>query len=180
MNHRLHLRLEQLERATENLLDAAEAIGSAATTAPGPGQWSAAQVVYHLVLAETGIMAYLQKKLAASEQLQRAGLGGQFRSGLLRLLLRLPGLRFKTPPRAGIEPDPAQVPPLPELRRQWAQVRRQLEQLLNEFPGRQLNRAIFKHPRSGMLTIGQTLDFMLDHVLHHQQQMRRIGKAVSR
>lgn len=178
MNHRLHVRLEQLERATDTLLRTAEALGPAITTAPGPGQWSAAQVVHHLVLAETGINAYLQKKLASSEQLHRGGVGTQLRSWLLRVLLRLPGLRFKTPKRAGIEPDAASVPPLPELRRQWEQARRQLEQLLNEFPGRQLNHAIFKHPRSGMLTIGQTLDFMLDHVLHHQQQLRRIAKAV--
>ena len=178
MNHRLHLRLEQLERATEILLRAAEALGPAATKAPGPGQWSAAQVVYHLVLAETGINAYLQKKLASSEQLQRGGVGAKLRSWLLRVLLRVPGLKFKAPPRAGIEPDVARMPPLPELRQHWAQERRQLEQLLNEFPGKQLNQAIFKHPRSGMLTIGQTLDFMLDHVLHHQQQMRRIVKAV--
>ncbi|WP_375417491.1 DinB family protein [uncultured Hymenobacter sp.] len=178
MNHRLHLRLEQLERATENLLRSTEALGPAATTAPRPGQWSAAQVVQHLLLAETGIVAYLRKKLAAQEQLERGGVRAQLRSGLLRLALRLPGLRFKAPPRAGIEPDAATVPPLPELRQQWAQVRRQLEQLLNEFPGAQLHHAIFKHPRSGMLTIGQTLDFMLDHVLHHQQQLRRITKAI--
>ena len=178
MNHRLHLRLEQLERATENLLRAAEALGPAATTAPGPGQWSAAQVVHHLVLAEAGITAYLQKKLAAQERLERGGVRAQLRAGLLRLALRLPGLRFKTPPRAGIEPA-AQAPPLPELRRQWSQIRRQLEQLLNEFPGTQLHHAIFKHPRSGMLTIGQTLNFMLDHVLHHQQQLRRITKAIN-
>lgn len=179
MNHRLHLRLEQLERATENLLRAAEALGPAATTAPGPGEWSAAQVVQHLLLAETGIMAYLQKKLASQEQLRRGSAGAQLRSWLLRIALRLPGLKFKVPPRAGIEPPATNVPPLPELRRQWEQVRRQLEQLLNEFPGPQLHHAIFKHPRSGMLTIGQTLDFMLDHVLHHQQQLRRIGKAIN-
>lgn len=180
MNHRLHLRLEQLERATENLLRAAEALGPAAATSPAPGQWSAAQVVQHLVLAEAGINAYLQKKLASSEQLRRGGLRAQLRSWLLRIALRLPGLKFKAPPRAGIEPSATHLPPLPELRRQWEQVRRQLEQLLNEFPGPQLHHAIFKHPRSGMLTIGQTLDFMLDHVLHHQQQLRRIEQGVMR
>ena len=178
MNHRLHLRLEQLERATENLLRAAEALGPAATTAPAPGQWSAAQVVQHLLLAETGIIAYIRQKLASSEALRRGGLKARLRSFILRLALRLPGLKFKAPPRAGIEPDAATTRPLPEMRQQWQQLRRQLEQLLNEFPGTQLHHAIFKHPRSGMLTISQTLNFMLDHVLHHQQQVRRIAKAV--
>jgi uncharacterized damage-inducible protein DinB len=30
-----------------------------------------------------------------------------------------------------------------------------------------------------MLTIYQTLDFMVDHVLHHQGQLTRIARAVA-
>ena len=71
-----------------------------------------------------------------------------------------------------------EVPALPELRTQWEATRRHLERLLNEYPGKLLSRAIFKHPRSGMLTIHQTLDFMLDHVLHHQKQVERIAAKV--
>ena len=134
--------------------------------------------MHHLLRAETGITAYIRQKLASNEKLRRGGFRAHLQSFVLRLALRLPGLRFKTPPRAGIEPAPVNTPSLPELRQQWQQLRRQLEQLLNEFPGAQLHHAIFKHPRSGMLTISQTLDFMLDHVLHHQQQLRRIARAV--
>ena len=56
----------------------------------------------------------------------------------------------------------------------------ELERLLNEFPGRQLNRAIFPHPRSGRITIYQVMEFLLDHLLHHQQQLGRISKALGR
>ncbi|RTQ52265.1 DinB family protein [Hymenobacter gummosus] len=180
MNHRLHLRFEQLERATEQLLTAAEHLGARAYTVPGPGQWSAAQVVHHLLSAEAGIAQYVQHKLLEADQLGRRTLTMRLRAILLRLALRLPGTRFKAPSRlADLTPaDPGQLPPLPELRRQWASTRRQLEQLLNEFPGPLLARAIFKHPRVGMLTITQTLDFMLDHVLHHRQQLTRISKAL--
>jgi uncharacterized damage-inducible protein DinB len=93
-------------------------------------------------------------------------------------LLRLPFLRFAAPPKIkALTTD--EVQPLPVLRAEWESVRRRLERTLNEYPSQLLNRAIFKHPRSGMLTIYQTLDFMVDHVLHHQRQLTRIARAVA-
>ncbi|MBO0356699.1 DinB family protein [Hymenobacter sp. BT186] len=177
MNHRLHLRFEQLERATNHLLQSAEALGNRAHQSPGAGQWSAAQVVHHLLISETGINHYIDKKLRSTEELQKAGLPHKLKSMLLRVLLRLPGIKFKAPPKLKAL-TPEQMPPLPELRHEWESVRRSLEQILNEYPGNLLNRAIFKHPRSGMLTIYQTLDFMLDHILHHQRQLNRIAKTL--
>ncbi|NVO85899.1 DinB family protein [Hymenobacter terrestris] len=177
MNHRLHLRLERLERATNHLLATVEEMGKQATVAPGPEQWSAVQVVQHLLVAETGVGQYIEKKLREADKLRPTGLAGFLKSRLLRLALRLPGLRFKVP-RYLAELTPAEVPALPELRTQWETTRRQLERLLNEYPSKLLSRAIFKHPRSGMLTIHQTLDFMLDHVLHHQKQVERIQAKV--
>lgn len=180
MNHRLHLRFEQLENATQQLLQSAEHLGPRAYTAPAPGQWSAAHVVHHLLSSEAGIGQYLQQQLRAQDRLRPGNLGMKLRATLLRVLLRLPGMKFKAPGRvAALTPtDAAELPPLADMRRQWAGTRRQLEQLLNEFPGPLTRKAIFKHPRAGLLTIEQTLDFMLDHVLHHRQQLARIGKAL--
>ncbi|PJJ59897.1 DinB family protein [Hymenobacter chitinivorans] len=178
MNHRLHIRFEQLEQATTRLLASVEALGEKAHQSPGVGQWSAAQVVQHLLVAETGIGQYISKKIQQEEGLTKTSFMTFVRSRVLRLALRLPFLRFKAPKYlAALTPDT--VPPLPELRADWERVRRQLEQILNEFPSLLLNRDIFKHPRSGMLNIYQTLDFMVDHVLHHQKQLERITKAVS-
>ncbi|MBO3269297.1 DinB family protein [Hymenobacter defluvii] len=177
MNYRLSIRLEQLERATERLIQSAEALGERAHQSPGPGKWSAAQVVQHLLISETGINQYLEKKVLEAEGLQHAGLGHFLRSRVLRVLLRVPFLRFKAPTYLASK-MPVSAPPLPELRQQWASVRRRLEQLLNEYPEHLMRRAIFRHPRSGMLTIAQTLDFMVDHVLHHQKQLERIAKVV--
>ncbi|KAA9339528.1 DinB family protein [Hymenobacter busanensis] len=180
MNHRLHLRFEQLENATEKLLRAAEALGDQSHQVPAPGQWSAAHVVQHLVVAEQGVEQYIQHKLQQKEGLRTADLKGRFRSLLLRVLLRLPGMKFRAPERlAALMPADSAIPSLAELRQQWAATRRKLERLLNEYPSPLMNQAIFKHPRVGMLTIQQTLDFMLDHVLHHQQQLTRIGKTLA-
>ena len=178
MNHRLHLKFEQLERATERLLASAEALGPDKAKAPAPGHWSATQVVHHLLFIEGNIIQYVQKKLQADEALPKVDLFTRLRARFVRLLLRLPGVKFKAPRGVATLTNTGDVPSLPELRQTWEASRRQLERLLNEFPGRQLNRAIFPHPRSGRITIAQVMDFLLDHLLHHQQQMGRITKVL--
>lgn len=92
MNHRLHLKFGQLERATQHLLAATEAPGPDAACASAPGQWAANQVVYHLLLVENSITGYVQKKLLAAEQLTRPNLLTRARVLLMHLLLRLPDL----------------------------------------------------------------------------------------
>lgn len=178
MNHRLHLKFEQLERATEHLLASAEALGPDSAKAPTEGKWSATQVVHHLLFIEDNIVQYVQKKVQADEQLPKVGLFTRLRARLVRLLLRLPGVKFKAPRGVATLTNAGDLPALPELRAHWEASRRGLERLLNEFPGRQLNRAIFPHPRSGRITIYQVMDFLLDHLLHHQQQMGRITRAL--
>ena len=178
MNHRLHLKFEQLEKATARLLAAAEALGPDGDAAPAPGKWSAHQVVHHLLYIESNIIQYMQKKLQADANMPKVGLFTRLRARFVRLLLRLPGLKYKAPRGVATLTDAGNLPPLPELRQTWEASRRQLERLLNEFPGRQLNRAIFPHPRSGRINIFQVMEFLLDHLLHHQQQMGRITKAL--
>lgn len=178
MNHRLHLKFEQLDLATNRLLAAAEALGDEATRSPGPGQWSAAQVVHHLLFIEGNIVRYVDKKLLADEALPKVGLFTRLRAQFVRLLLRLPGFKFPAPRRVAEATNTAELPSLPELRATWEATRRHLERLLNAFPSQQLNRAIFPHPRSGNITIYQVMEFLLDHVLHHQQQLGRISKAL--
>ena len=179
MTHRLHLLVEQLDRATENALAAADALGDRAYVAPVPGQWAAAQVIHHLLTAEQRIVSALQHALTTSSDSWRlATLKNGVRSVLLRMALRLPGLKFKVPPTLAPPPAPETIVPLPALRKQWSSIRRQLEQVLNEFPSAKLNHTVFRHPRAGWLTVGQTVTSILDHTLHHQQQLNRIGKVL--
>ncbi|RZK24556.1 MAG: DinB family protein [Hymenobacter sp.] len=179
MTHHLHLLVEQLDRATEKALASAEALGPRAYVAPVPGKWAAAQVIHHLLTTEQRIVQALRKSLLAGADTWRLGtLKNRLRSLLLRLALRLPGLRFKVPPLLAPPPAAEDIAPLPELREQWASIRRQLEQLLNEFPGHKLRHTVFRHPRAGWLTVGQTVTSVLDHTLHHQQQLNRITKTL--
>ena len=178
MNHRLHLKFEQLERATERLLAAAEALGADQAKAPATGKWSAVQVVHHLLFIEGNIVQYIQRKIQADEALPKVGLLTRLRVQFVRLMLRLPGLKFKAPRGVATLTDTGEVPTLPEMRKTWEASRRQLERLLNEFPSRQMGRAVFPHPRSGRITIYQVMEHLVDHLLHHQQQLARITKAL--
>lgn len=179
MTHRLHLLFEQLDRATERALATAEALGPRAHTPPVPGEWAAAQVIHHLLTAEKAIAMALRQTLAADPAtLRRATYRNGLRALLLRLALRLPGLRFKVPPRLLPPPAPETLSSLPALRAEWAGIRRELEQVLHEFPGTRLHHTVFRHPRAGWLTVGQTLTSILDHTLHHQQQLNRISKVL--
>ncbi len=179
MTHRLHLLIEQLDLATEHALASAEALGPRAYVPPVPGQWAAAQVIHHVLSAELRIVDALQKALSTSHDTWRLGtLTSKLRSAALRLALRLPGLKFKVPPTLPPPPAPEDIEPLPKLREQWHSIRRRLEQVLNEFPGSKLNHTVFRHPRAGWLTVGQTVTSILDHTLHHQQQLNRIAKVL--
>ena len=178
MTHRLHLNFEQLDRATARLLAAAEALGADATRQPAPGAWSATQVVHHLLFIETSMLKAIQSKLQDPDKLLNPKLATRVRALLVRALLRLPGFRFKAPKGVATLTNTNEIPPLAELRDTWQALRRQWEHLLNEYPGPLLGRAIFPHPRSGMLNIYQLLDFLVDHLLHHQQQLNRIAAAL--
>ena len=177
MTHRLSLRLDQLEAATERLLASAEALAARSHARPGPGQWSAAQVVHHLFITETNIIGLVEKKLGQAPG-GRPSLPERLRALLIRVVFWLPGVRVRAPRGVGELTETAEIAPLPALRTEWAATRRRLERLLNEFPGSYLHQGVFRHPRSGLMTIEQTLTFMLDHVLHHQQQLGRIRKAL--
>ena len=150
-----------------------------------PGQWAAAQVIHHLLTAEKSYRVQALRHTLTTDSSHPGGQATLPAAGcgplLLRLALRLPGLRFKVPPTAACRrPHPSHhTRRLPELRAEWASVRRQLEQVLHEFPGTKLSHTVFRHPRAGWLTIHQTLSTsVLDHTLHHQQQLNRIGKVL--
>ena len=178
MTHRLHLKFEQLDRATTRLLALADALGPDATRQPAPGAWSAAQVVHHLLFIEGRMLKVIQSKLQDTANLLNPSLTTRLRALLVRAILRLPNIRVKAPQGVATLTDTNEIPPLETMKADWQTLRRQWEQLLNEYPGPLLGRAIFPHPRSGMLNIYQLMEFLVDHLLHHQQQLARIKAAL--
>ncbi len=168
-------RFDALTHATDALLTAVSALPQP-NARPADGGWSGVQVIRHLMGAETGIITLLEKQAARpATELPTAGLRNWLRSRYMSYVLAKPDRQFKAPARLG-EPLAVEVE-VDHLRHQWAPLHQRLGRLLANFPGTHAGRAVFEHPRAGWLTLDQTLRFMLDHVLHHQQQVERL-KAV--
>ena len=45
------------------------------------------------------------------------------------------------------------------------------KKILQDLPVELEDKFIFKHPRSGMFNIDQTLNFVREHYLHHERQL---------
>lgn len=171
----LYRALDELTHATDQLLAEVAALTDP-NRPPTEGGWSGTQVIRHLLGAEAGILALLDKQARKpAADLPVGGVASWFRSRLMSWQLRRPEKRFKAPARLG-EPT-ADAADLAELRATWAELRARLRTLIEKWPTSHSGRAVFQHPRAGWLTLGQTLRFMTDHVHHHRQQVARLGAS---
>ena len=70
--------LKKLQRFTQerdSLLDELQGLpDEKLNSQPAPDKWSINQVLNHLLMAETGSLKYLQKKLSSDQKLPRIGL----------------------------------------------------------------------------------------------------------
>ncbi|ALJ00305.1 DinB family protein [Rufibacter tibetensis] len=137
---------------------------------PGPNQWSAAQVLFHLARVDQQVVNGLENRLKTRKALKPLKLATKVRSLLLNLLLKLP-IKFKAPPQ--VREVPEQVD-LVSVMQEWKETREKLHNILTAYPTQQLGKEVFFHPRAGMLTMPQTLTFLVEHTEHHRRQMRRL------
>lgn len=139
---------------------------------PGPGRWSIAQVVEHLVLAEELTLRGLvsprpvaNRGLAVVASLRYAVVKGILGSGLARV---------RAPSRAL---HPEGVAGLDALERRWVEAGAGLEAFLRDLPPPRRGERLFRHPAAGWLSLHQMLDFLAFHVRHHHRQVRSIRRA---
>lgn len=140
------------------------------------GKWSSIQVVSHIVKAEMLTLTYIQKKAQTPDSIPMAQASAAFRLALLKVALRSP-LRWKAPGPSAEVPDRALVE---EQIAEWGRLRNEWSEFLEKFPEFLVPRAVFRHPRAGLLNICQTIDFMIEHVDHHTRQIDRILRIIER
>lgn len=141
------------------------------TRQPAPGQWSAAQVIVHLAMAEEAAVAYLGKKLLFGHH-QRPPLTAGLRVLILRMAFASP-LKFKAP---------AFIATIPEVDHatavaRWDAARAALRKAYEALPEERLGQALFKHPFAGRLDLMRGLHTMRIHVRRHAGQVERILTA---
>ena len=137
---------------------------------PSENEWSISQVVTHIINSETGVNKYINNKLKTPNKLPRTGIKNFFASKLLNNKLKSEQ-KLKIPkvlsqPNNGISFD--------ELKENWDKSRLYLINTVENFPKDKMNKAIFKHPVAGKLSINQTLSFMINHLKHHVPQINNL------
>ncbi|RAU83459.1 DinB family protein [Pontibacter arcticus] len=172
MNPRLEAKYLQLEKSRNRLLDKLEVYDEAILTAqPTEGKWSVMEIIAHLIQVDELTLSYIQHKVKKENELKAASFSSELYTILLKLALKS-GMKFKAP--SSIATLASYGEDLQTLRQKWNEVRYQLEDMLTDLPAQVLDKAIFRHPRVGMLTINQTLTFLQDHFDHHMPQVNAL------
>lgn len=140
--------------------------------APGPGRWSIAQVVEHLVLAEEATVRGLHSPRPVPDR----GLAAvaTLRFAMVKAALGSRLVKVRAPSRAL---HPEGVATLDALERRWLEAGAGLEAFLRDLPPPRRGERLFRHPVTGWLSLHQMLDFLAFHVRHHLRQVRSIRRA---
>lgn len=136
------------------------------------GGWSAIQVVHHLIQAELGSLAYLQKKTQDISRSKQAGFLNRVRAFVLNFFLKS-SIKFKVPAVLGDVPESAS---LKETAEKWEGVRASLLQLCLSLPEEAFTRDLFRHPIAGRMNLMQMLDFFDSHFQRHLKQIEGVLK----
>ncbi len=134
---------------------------------PANGGWSAGQTLYHCAFAESGTILVISKNLAENKVTAKSDIGSVFRNILLVIFLKLP-LKFKAPKVVSKVPESISID---EIKNYFDKNTTDFTKILNDLPTDLEDKFIFKHPRSGLFNIGQTLNFTREHYLHHERQL---------
>lgn len=176
MHKSLQNRYNRLQSAKNNILQLASTIEeSKQNKQPKEGAWSVNQIIYHLMNAEKGTVAYINKKKLGIKEIQNTNLATTFRYFILLSSLILP-IKWKAPAVVSYAPENLN---LQDLIAEWEKVRAEMQTLLTEIEPNHLNKELFKHPLAGRLNIKQTLGFMYHHINHHYKQVERTISALN-
>lgn len=175
MNDKLMRRFDRLEAVRKRIDARVDGIDVAKLCrAPAPGRWSAAQVIGHLVKAETLSLSYIAKKASDPSKLRRAGLSHALKSILVIAVMRVP-MKFRAPEI--VAEVPANEDPT-ELRERWRTMRGEMRTLLESIPDELLGTLLYKHPVAGPMTLESAIDFMIAHATRHAGQIDRVLRAM--
>lgn len=161
-------RLEKTRIQLEQLLK--EYSAEQLNKTPPPGGWSPAEVLKHILDVESGTLMYCENKLHKhGTDLKNTGFRERRNTLLLRLALRSP-LRFHVPSALPEVKGPYDAE---ALLRQWTELRERYRAFTLSFPAELEQARLFRHPRAGMLNLGQTLSFLQAHLNRHLKQLKR-------
>ena len=166
-------RLALLARETEEIFADLTVLDAEMLQKKGKG-WSVIQVLSHLNMAESLSLSYMKKKVQAGEKMARIGVINNIRMWVTCGFLTT-GLKWKAPSYIS-QPDGNHT--LQEVSDLWTSTRKEIGRYIDEYPADLLDRAVYKHPMAGRLSLMQAIDSFIYHQRHHVHQIRRIRKEL--
>ena len=143
---------------------------------PKENAWSVLQIMQHVMKAEAGAIAYVQKKLSFDPTLEKAGVKSSVNSLLLNLALSSP-IKVKAPEQISGENLLAGLT-FWDVAKQWKDQRKELEKYLENLPPDLYTKDVYKHPLTGKMTLASMLSFFNTHVDRHTSQIRKTLKKI--
>jgi len=139
---------------------------------PNARKWSLLQVIEHLMLAETGSVNYVNKKILDPSQLENYSLRATLRFWWLQFFLKAP-FRIKRRPT---QVTPTLEPNFDDVKLRWDIARKALRKFVDKHDDAILKKLVYKHPFAGRINTLQMMQFFKLHINHHKKQIERIKK----
>jgi len=111
------------------------------------------------------------------DSLQKSGFREDVKFVILKLSQRIP-LRYKAP-RVVIENTPPALS-YAEVVMQWETLDTEIAQFLETVAEEDIHKKIYKHPYMGMLDVIHGVQFLREHIIHHQSQIKRILRVIKK
>jgi len=177
MNKKFQRRLNALDKKLVDLFeDLKDYTDSTLNLSPKEGAWSVLEIMQHLMLAERASLNYIQHKLAEEPVFERAGVGASLRSFMLKSALSMP-IKYKAPFTIGKDAFMSN-PTFWEVAKEWRTDRTTLKDFLISLPNEFFDKAIYKHPRVGHVSLNGMITFHDKHFDRHLKQIKRTLDAI--
>jgi len=138
--------------------------------------WSIIQVLSHLNMSESIALEYMKKKMKAGSEMSKVNVVNSLRMWVTRGFLQT-GLKWRAPAYIA---NPNGEYALGEIKSTWETTRSNIRKYVEDYPDDLLNRAVYKHPMAGRLSLLQAVDSLIYHQRHHVHQINRIKKELQR
>lgn len=111
------------------------------------------------------------------DDLQNSGFREHVKFLILKISQRIPW-RYKAP-RVIVENTPPALP-YEEVVIQWESLDTEIGQFLETIAEEDIHKKIYKHPYLGMLDVNHAVQFLREHIIHHQGQVKRILRLIKK
>ena len=174
MKHSLLSKMDVLDQDLNRLLETLrEYTDEELNRSPGPGRWSALQVLQHLMLVENLSLKSVERRLGRrqADEINGTNLLTGGRRIVLGWILSLP-FGWKAPEVVAGESFSDQTT-FWAVAREYRQIRISLRELVRTVPEEFYHKQLYKHPIVGKMGLSGMLHFFDRHFTRHRRQILR-------